>query len=194
MTSRDQQSGDQPCRDQRSVDQQCMELVARGDLDAFGELVRRHQKTAWRVAFGILGDEAEAEDAAQQAFLKILEAADRYQPTASFRTYLYRVVTRHCLDRLAKMSPLYTDDPPIISDQRRSPARHVERREARDEVHRALEKLPARQRAAVSLFHFEGLSYKEIAASMDVSSKAVERLLARGRKALELELTEFVNS
>ena len=169
-----------------------MEAVADGDLQAFGELVRRYEETAWRFAYRVLGDEAAAEDAAQEAFLKIFEAADRYEPTASFRTYLYKVVKNHCLDRLDKNAPLYTDHVPAVPEQETSPDRIVERRERRDEVQAALEELPERQRSAVVLFHFEGLSYSDIADAMETTTKAVERLLARGRRALERELGDFV--
>lgn len=168
----------------RSEDQQLMLQVADGDLEAFGDLVDRHRQTAWRVAYRMLGDAAEAEDAAQQAFLKIFEAAPRYRPTAAFRTYLYQVITRHCLDRLEKKKPIYTDSPPVIEDHTPGPAKDLEIKERRQVIHRALEELPERQRTAVVLFHFEELSYKEIADSMEISPKAVERLLGRGRLAL----------
>ncbi|MFW5966423.1 MAG: RNA polymerase sigma factor [Persicimonas sp.] len=175
-----------------SRDHELMEAVADGDLRAFGELVRRHEQTAWRCAYRMLGDEAEAEDAAQEVFLKVLEAADRYQPTASFRTYLYRIIKNHCLDRLAKNAPVYTEDVPTIPTRATSPGQLLERRQTQEEVEEALEQLPGRQRLAVVLFHFEGLSYSEIADAMETTPKAVERLLARGRKALERDLGALV--
>ena len=84
------------------TDEELMLAVRAGDLAAFEHLVVRHQSSAWNAAYRFLGDAAEAEDLAQEAFLKILDAAPRYQPTAKFRTYLYRVVTRLCLDRLQR--------------------------------------------------------------------------------------------
>lgn len=170
-------------------DQQLMLQVADGDLEAYGELVRRHQQTAWRVAYRLLGDPAEAEDAAQQAFLKIFEAASRYRPTAAFSTYLYRVVTRHCLDRMEKKKPLYVDELPPCKDDRQGPRALLESRQRRRQIRESIEELPRRQRTAIVLFHFEGLSYDEIAESMECSRKAVERLLARGRSRLASVLT-----
>ncbi len=166
--------------------------VADGDLAAFDSLVRRHQKTAWRVAYRMLGDPAEAEDAAQQAFLKIFEAAPRYEPTAAFTTYLYRVLTRHCLDRIEKKKPVYVDKLPPCRDRQKGPQAHLEARQRGHQIRRALEQLPGRQRTAVILFHFEGLSYVEIADSLQCSKKAVERLLARGRSALAEELESLM--
>ena len=81
-------------------DEELMQAASGGDMEAFGKLVRRHERSAWNAAWRLLGDATEAEDAAQDAFLKILDAAPRYRPTASFRKYLYRVVTRLCLNRM----------------------------------------------------------------------------------------------
>ena len=173
------------------ADEDLMLAAGRGDMTAFGELVRRHQTTAWRAAYRLLGGAAEAEDAAQDAFLKILDAAQRYRPTASFRTYLYRVVTRLCLDRLQRKRPIYVDRlPPRASDDP-GPPDVLARQEDKRAIRRALEALPARQRAALILRHFEDLSYQEIADAMDISVKAVERLLARARDALQVSLKEF---
>jgi RNA polymerase sigma-70 factor (ECF subfamily) len=166
------------------TDEELMLAVASGDLDAFGELVRRHQRSAWNVAWRMLQDRAEAEDTTQDAFLKILNAAPRYRPTASFRTYLYRVISRLCLDRLPKKHPLYTDRlPPSVSEDP-GPPEQVGRQETAADVRRALDALPPRQRMALVLRHFEELSYREIAEVMNTSVKSVERLLSRGRDQL----------
>jgi len=146
---------------------------------------------AWSVAYRFLGDATEAEDAAQDAFLRVLEAAPRYRPTAAFRTYLYRVVTRLCLDRLEKKRPRYVDQLPATPSADLGPPETLARRESADAVRRALEVLPARQRAAVVLRHYEGLSYQEIADAMNASVKSVERLLVRGRESLANRLQEF---
>ena len=175
-------------------DEELMQAASGGNMDAFGELVRRHQRSAWNAAWRLLGDASEAEDAAQDAFLKILDAAPRYRPTASFRTYLYRVVTRLCLDRIAKKRPRYVARLPASPSADPSPPDILARRESADSVRRALDTLPPRQRAALILRHYEGLSYQEIAGAMDTSVKSVERLLARGRDALQGRLDEPGNT
>ena len=165
-----------------------MGAAATGDMAAFGELVRRHQRTAWSTAWRMLGDAAEAEDAAQEAFLKILDAAPRYRPLASFRTYLCRVVTRLCLDRMEKKRPRYVDRPRETSSPEPGPPERLAQQESAEAVRRALDALPPRQRAALVLRHFEDLTYRQIADAMRVSEKSVERLLARGREALQRRL------
>lgn len=165
-------------------DEELMSAVAAGDLNAFGELVCRHQRLAWRVAWQTLQDPVEAEDVAQDALMKILEAAPRYRPTATFRTYLWRVVSRLCIDRLRKKRPIYTDRlPPSVSEDP-GPTEQIGRQETAVDVRRALDALPPRQRMALVLRHFEELSYREIAEAMDTSVKSVERLLSRGRNRL----------
>ena len=163
-------------------DEELMLAVGGGDLNAFEQIVLRHQKSAWNTAYRFLGDRAIAEDVAQEAFFKILDAAERYRPTAKFRTYLYGVVTHLCLDHARKKQPAYVGD---LSDA----AASQERDEA---VRKALNTLPPNQRMAVVLRYYEGLSGREIAAAMEVSPKAVERLLARGRTALAVLLNDFL--
>ncbi|MEA1950072.1 MAG: RNA polymerase sigma factor [Planctomycetota bacterium] len=165
-------------------DEELMSEVAQGDLAAFEVLVRRHQASAWNAAFRFLGNVDDAEDIAQEAFLRILRAAHRYQPTASFRTYLYRIVTRLCRDRRRKASPFSCPNPDAETSGAPSPDAVVAAREERRAVQEALESLPVKQKEAVVLRYYEGLSYDEIGEVMGASRKGVERLLARGRAAL----------
>jgi RNA polymerase sigma-70 factor (ECF subfamily) len=166
-------------------DEDLMADVQAGNLSAFGQLVVRHQSSAWNAAYRFLGDAGEAEDVAQQAFLKILAAAPRYEPAATFRTYLYRVVTRLCLDHVQKKRPLYTEALPDLTDGSPSPLETMAARELRRDVRDALDRLPPKLRMVVVLRYYEGLGYTEIAQAMQTTSKGVERLLARARAALE---------
>jgi RNA polymerase sigma-70 factor, ECF subfamily len=172
-------------------DEELMQDVAHGDIEAFGELVRRNQRYAWNTAWRMLQDPAEAEDVAQDAFLRVLDAASRYRPTAAFRTYLCRVVTRLCLDRLEKKKPVYTDAPPASTPSGVTPSDELISRDRASAVNRALQALPPRQRAALMLRYFEDLNYKQIAEILGASVKSVERLLARGREALADGLGEW---
>ncbi|MBI5444725.1 MAG: sigma-70 family RNA polymerase sigma factor [Deltaproteobacteria bacterium] len=165
-----------------------MLAVGTGDMDAFRDLVLAHQRHAWSVAFRFLRDPAEAEDVVQEAFLKIFEAAPRYRPTASFRTYLYQVVSRLCIDRAEKKHPDYTDELPDLPDPAPSPAEALGLRQEAGEVRLALLALPPNQRMALVLKHYEGLSYTEIAQAMGTSAKAVEGLLGRARATLQARL------
>lgn len=173
-------------------DEELMVSVSRGDLRAFEELVRRHQTSAWNAAYRFLGDRSEAEDIVQDAFLRIFAAAVRYRPTAKFRTYLYRVIANLCLDRAERKSPRYAEtirDVPAGND---SPLTVATATEAQTKIRRALDRLPPQQRMAVILKYYDGLPTAEIAASMETTPKAVERLLARARETLETILTPLV--
>lgn len=170
-------------------DEQLMSRVAKGDLDAFNELVRRHQRTAWRIAHRFLGDATEAEDVAQEAFFRILDAAPRYKPTAAFSTYLYRVVARLCIDNAKKKRPVFTDSLPETIDSSPDPAAALVQKDRDVLIRKVLDALPSRQRMVVILKYYEGLSYVEIARAMGTTVKAVERLLGRARKTLQSSLS-----
>jgi RNA polymerase sigma-70 factor, ECF subfamily len=171
-------------------DKTLMQMVAQGDLTAFERLVLRHQELAWRTAYRMLGCHQTAEDVAQEAFLRILEAADRYRPTAAFRTYLYRIVVRLCLDHLRKGRPVPTDNL-RPADDRPSAEQRAVRAEQTQALQKAIGRLPLKQRTAVVLRYYEGLSGGQTAATMETSIKAVERLLARARTTLEGLLGDF---
>jgi RNA polymerase sigma-70 factor, ECF subfamily len=175
----------------KGSDEERMQAVARGDLDAFRDLVLAHQRPAWSVAVRFLRDPAEAEDVVQEAFLRILRAAPRYRPTASFRTYLFQVVTRLCIDAAEKRHTVYTDELPDVADPSPGPPEGLAAREEVAEVQRALQALPPSQRMAVILQHYEGLRYAEIAQAMGTTVKGVEGLLARARSALQARLASL---
>ena len=170
-------------------DEQLMLRVAKGDLGAFEEIVRRHQQTAWRVALRFLGDANEAEDIAQEAFLRILAAAPRYKPSATFSTYLFRVVSRLCIDHARKKRPNFDNSLPETVDPSPDPATVLAQKDRDELIRQALEVLPVRQRMAVILEYYEGLKYDEIAKAMGTTPKAVERLLSRARGALKTRLS-----
>ncbi len=172
-------------------DRELMQATAEGDMEAFGELVRRHQASAWRIAYHYVADQAKAEDLAQDAFLKILEAAPRYRPTARFATYLYRVIANLCTDWHRKRRPDYAADVSPRPDGAPRPEERLEAEERECAVREALQALPHRQRLAVVLRYYEQLPLADIAEAMDTTYKAVERLLARARKSLEPRLDGF---
>lgn len=175
---------------QATSDHHLMEAVARGDLDAFKEIIVRYQALAWKTAHRFLGDRMEAEDVAQEVFLKILEAAPRYRPTAAFRTYFYRILTRLCIDRTRKR-PTSIDDVPEVADPALGPMDVLVTEERRMKVRAAVDSLLPNQKAAMILRHYEGLSYAEIAQVLGVTPKAVEGLISRARDALQALLSSF---
>jgi RNA polymerase sigma-70 factor, ECF subfamily len=176
------------------TDEELMLAVGKDDLQAFEEIVHRHQRSAWNTAYRFLADAEEAEDVVQNAFLRILDAAPHYRPIASFRTYLYRIVTRLCMDRARKCRPIYTDKPLDPPDPSPSASEKLLVKEANRVVRTSLDMLPQKQRMAIVLKYYEGLSYREIASILENTEKAVERLLARARASLEASLSEWMRN
>jgi len=168
-----------------------MQAVSKGDLEAFHEIVLRYQGLGWKTAFRFLGDAMEAEDVAQETFLKIFEAASRYRPTGPFRTYFYRVLTHLCVDRTRKKHPSYTTDIPDVPDSTIGLTEGLIEEERRAQIRKALDTLPPNQRAAMVLRHYENLGYAEIAHVLDVTPKAVERLISRARSSLQTRLSHL---
>ncbi len=172
-------------------DKELMLEVRDGDLQAFEQLVLRHQAQAWRVAYWYTGDADEAEDLAQNAFLKVLDAAPRYKPTATFRTYFFRILTRLCIDHKRKKRPILTETLPDSADDSINPSRQASQAERDILIQAALDALPADYRMVIVLRYFEGLSGAEMAAVMGRSVKAVERLLARAKAMLKPHLKKL---
>lgn len=162
-----------------------MARAAAGELAAFEELVHRNQSAAWSLAFHYVSDPAEAEDIVQESFLRLLKSASRYQPTAKFRTYFSRIVVRLCLDFRSKKRPVYCENLPENADIENNPEGLLHKRETASEVMRALADLPPAQRMALLLRHLEAFTYSEIAEAMNISTKAVDSLLQRGRHTLQ---------
>lgn len=173
-------------------DEALVARVAAGDRRAYAALVDRHLDRTVAVARRVLGNTAEAEDVAQEAFLRLWRNADRFRPEAAkFSTWFYRITMNLCLD--LRRRPAHEDleaagDPADPADD---PARAAERNETAAAVNRALADLPERQRAAVSLTYSAGMSNAEAAAAMQVSVKALETLLVRARRALRTGLAEW---
>jgi RNA polymerase sigma-70 factor, ECF subfamily len=174
-----------------ATDHELMEAVAQGDDEAFDAIVLRYQETVWKVAYRFLGDRMEAEDVAQEAFLKVLEASGRYRARATFRAYLYRIVTHLCIDRARKKQRTNIDDIPEATDPLLSPAESLIEKERRAQVRIALDALPPNQKAAMILRHYEDLSYAEIAQILGVTPKAVEGLISRAGVSLQARLSHL---
>lgn len=161
-----------------------LQATGRGDLASFSRIVERHQTWAWRLAYRFTGNEEDASDIVQEAFLRLLDASGRYRPTAKFRTYFHRIITHLCLDRAKKKQPWLMGTVPDTHDPSPNITDTMIRQETAIVVRAALEALPPNQRLAIVLRYYESLGYEDIAAALETTTKAVERLLARGRERL----------
>lgn len=179
-----------------------MERVAQGDVDAFRLLMERWEGAAKRYAYRVFGDYQAAEDAAQETFVRLYKAADRYEPTAKFSTYFYTVLGNLCRDRLRAQKRKaargeVTEDAFVLDElvpgtRERGPAAEAVAREDRQLVRRVVAELPEKLMRAVSLREFEGLSYQEIADVMDANLGEVKTWIHRGRKKLAERLRSAV--
>lgn len=188
---------------QADDDIQLMLRVRDGDRDAFEELVGRYQRSAVSTAYRFLGDSAQAQDIAQEAFLRLFRARERYEPTASFSTFFYRILSNLCYSALRRRRPGVSLEQTrgdlggsmrdaLVDENAPAPEGRLEEQELKSAVREALEGLPENQRMALVLFRFQGLCYRDIAATMDTTEKAVKSLLARARAALRDKLARYV--
>lgn len=137
----------------------------------------------------MLGNRADAEEVAQEVFLRVWTHAARWEPgRAQFGTWLHRVATNLCLDRLRRHGTENIDSVPEPRSDAPNPHEELERQDLARRVDLALQALPPRQRAAVTLTHYQGLSNIEAAAILDVTVEAVESLLGRARRQLRAAL------
>jgi len=165
-------------------DHDLMARAATGDERAFRTLAERHAGAALKLARRILGNETMAEDAVQDAFLRVWINAPRWRPEAAFRTWLYRIVVNLCLNVRRRAPELPLDAAVERADPGLAPDQQLEIGERDLRLAAAIAALPERQRAAVVLTYQEGFSNAEVAAVLDVSVSGVEALLVRARHAL----------
>ncbi len=176
--------------DERS-DDELVAAVAEGDEAACRLLMVRHLPRMVALGRRMLGNHADAEDVAQEVFLRVWTHADRWQPgQAQFGTWLHRVATNLCLDRIRKNrgGTEDIDAIPEPASEEPGPDRQLEQSQIAARVEAALQHLPERQRAAIALSHYQGLSNTETADILEVSVEAVESLLSRARRQLRAEL------
>jgi RNA polymerase sigma-70 factor (ECF subfamily) len=162
--------------------------LAAGDEAAFARVVRGHYDLVYRVAWRMLGGPGEAEDVAQEVFLRLWRGAERLREIGSLRAWLARVATNLAIDRMRRRRPEGAGEMPEVEDPQPGPERNAERSAASRLVDAAIAALPERQRAAIVLTYSEELANSEVAAALGISIEAVESLLARARRNLKNEL------
>jgi RNA polymerase sigma-70 factor (ECF subfamily) len=165
--------------------------TARGDAAAFRQIVDRHLPAALAVARHMLRDEAEAEDVAQEAMLRLWRSASELElGPGGIRPWLRRVVSNLCIDRIRAGRKTHVTDEVPEQEVPPEQLQGLTEAELAKRVDAALQALPERQRLALTLFHYEGMSQVEVGATMGVSDEAVESLLARARRALKAALKD----
>jgi RNA polymerase sigma-70 factor (ECF subfamily) len=164
--------------------------AGRGDRAAAARLIARHAPKLLSVARRMLG--GEAEDAVQEVFLRLWTHAAHWQPgRAKFETWLYRVMLNQCYDRLRRRPTQPLEAASDVADDTVPADTRLEANAQAQEIARALEGLPERQRAAILLCHFQEYGNVEAAEMMGISVEALESLLARGRRTLRTRLAHL---
>ncbi len=182
-------------------DADLMRAVAAGDAEAFRILVERHQQLVIGTIARMIGP-SEAEDLAQQAFLNVWKAAERWRPSARVTTWLLTITRRLVFNESRRRArariqhPLPgagSGDPGVdLPSPEDSPDAGLSRGELHAEIRAAIEALPEKERFAVILREYEGLAYDEIAGALDTSVPAVKSLLFRARASLRIRLARHL--
>ena len=180
------------------TDLELMLRVARGDEGSFGELLRRHRAPLTNYFCRMLRDPALAEDLAQEVFLRVYQARERYRPDARFTTWLYRIATNLALNAIRDRKGEVPQSEEESSEGGPSATRLVDSKPNVEQqlmqsdrerlIRRAVEELPERQRAAVILHKYQDVDYQQIAKVLGVSESAVKSLLFRAYESLRTRL------
>jgi RNA polymerase sigma-70 factor (ECF subfamily) len=172
-----------------ATDEALMAQVGGGDARAYRVLADRYLPGIVRYATRMLCVQAEAEEIAQETFLRLWRDAGRYE-ARGFRasTWLYRIAHNLCVDRLRARKPEGSGEELVASERTSTPQA---RQEIAEQVAAALAALPERQRAAIALVHYEEKSHEEAAQVLGCGVEAVESLLSRARKALRERLAAY---
>ena len=177
------------------------ELVARSlrqDHEAFGQLIDRHASVIVNLAYRMVGNRAEAEDLAQEAFLAAFKALSTFRADSKFSTWLYRIASNKCKDWLRAKRPGMGQQDVDIDEvldshvaEEQTPERLLSQQQVALELEQAIQRLPPLYREAFVLKHVEGLSYEEMAEILGVNGDTLKMRVYKGRLQLSRELASL---
>ncbi|RRN69148.1 RNA polymerase sigma factor SigW [Peribacillus simplex] len=173
--------------------------VLKGDHNAFGEIVEIYKDKVFQICFRMLGNRQEAEDLAQEAFVRAFVNIRSFNIQMKFSTWLYRIATNLCIDRLRKKKPDYYLDAEVagteglnmyshVASDMAKPEEEVESLELQETIQVEIMKLPEKYRSVIVLKYIEELSLKEISEILDLPVGTVKTRIHRGREALRKQL------
>jgi len=172
-----------------------VEQARRGDKSAFGRLAQAYQRPVFNLTYRMLGNQQEAEDAAQETFLRAYASLRQYNVDHKFSTWLFSIANHHCIDRLRRRRTTYVsiDDNPVLENldgETELPEDSALSQEHRREVQRLLDQLEPDYKMPLILRYWEDYSYEEIAAALELTVAAVKSRLFRGRQQIAKLYTE----
>ena len=161
-----------------------------GNKDAFSEIVSRYKRLIYSVAYKFSKDSYEVNDLAQEAFIKIYRSLSKYDSQYKFSTWCVKVATNICLDhvRRKKFNSVSLDEIENFTGSNNSPEEHYLRKEKSHALKEAIEELPEIYRVPIVLYHQKGMSYKEIADTLDKPMSIIKNRIFRARHALKENL------
>jgi RNA polymerase sigma-70 factor (ECF subfamily) len=171
-----------------------IEAARKGDRSAFGRLVEAYQGPVYNLGYRMLGNAEEAEDAAQETFLRAYRKLGSYDPTRKFSTWLLSIASHHCIDRLRRrrVTLLSLEDenlpPSVMVSSQPGPERHAMQSEREAQIQALLGTLSADYRTVVVMHYWYDSSYEEIAQATDSTVSAVKSRLFRARRMLAKQL------
>lgn len=173
-------------------EQKWLTRARRGDDDAFALVVESYQRPVYNLCYRMLGDPQEAEDAAQETFLKAYLGLKRYDPARSFRTWLLSIAAHECIDQLRRRRFQWVPFEAALqaSEPEEGPERQLDRTLERDRLQRVLTRLAPVDRGMIVLRYWNDFSYAQIAETLSISLAAVKSRLHRAKKAMAASWTE----
>jgi RNA polymerase sigma-70 factor (ECF subfamily) len=190
---------------QRAEDDELIRAAQKGDRQSFDALVRRYDRSVLRLAMHVLGNEQDAQDVHQEAFLKAYRHLSNFRFECSFYTWLYRIVTNLCLDQLRRRKSRREDPSTALdgsgeemdllanlTDGRASanPARELERKTMNAAIQNALNELTPRERTVFELKHYQGLKLRTIGEMLSTTEETAKNTLFRATRKLRAKLAD----
>lgn len=182
-----------------NLDVRLAKLARKGDQRAFAEIVGLYKDKIFHLAYRMLNNRHEAEDIVQETFLRVYKSLDRYDENQKFSTWIYRIGTNLCIDRLRKRKPSYSldadmndqegmDGYSMIPSDDRTPESEMLISETQRIIHQAIESLPAKYKTIMILRYIQDMSLQEISDVLDLPVTTIKTRVHRGREYLRKKL------
>lgn len=176
-------------------DETLISMVQAGNQEAFAEIVHRHSKRFYRIAYRILFLKDDSEDVVQEAFLKLWERRLLWNPNKNtkFTTWFYKIVVNLSLDHNRKKKPLHVSEHIQYADSKPLHEEKLDEKQKHEILDRFIRELPVRQQMALNLCFYEGLSNQEAADIMEVKLKALQSLIMRAKMSLKEKVQYYLD-